>query len=408
MDYEQEEEEEEEDVWRLIRDAILRVLPDVTQEEEEEAVHVALRRAADEVKAEGGGRRGGGRGVDTAVETAVDFVLTAREREGRATTGMTAERSACAMLVGADELPSLRSAGGSAARIKLAELNRRMPGWDPALLELAFRENGLDLRETLSALTDAFGQLPPSAEGEESGLNKSAGTQRDVSSAVPAASGSAASRSHAAVQRRAGSSAHMKASGPGRGRGRGRGGKPSVSASTSSSYSSSSSRAPLLRRVSDVAPRGYQDAMWTRYSGRGKLFDLASAASGRGDGELARQLSRRAHDLGAEAGFERARVVERMSAPFAYREDGEEHHLDLHGLSLEDACTVVRAHIAHAREQLSSMGICSNLVIITGRGTHSAHGRPKLYLGIADELRASGVSFRDDFDSHGALTIAFR
>lgn len=405
MSYIQSRDMAEEDVdVERVRAVLRSVLPDVRRDEEDAAVHAAREEWRN------GEAGGGAEGIAAA---AVDLVLARRERTatGRRSNGDgdSEASSACARLVGADELPSLRAAGSS-ARIKLAELHRRLPGWDPALLELAFRENGLDLRQTLSALTDAFGEMPEGEQGavEDGNDDHDKTMYRGSIPSVPRAQRYAQTDNVAAA---AASSVTMTGA---RRRGGEGGSAPSASSSSSSfARGGRTSGAPcssrkLLRRVCDVAPRGYHEALWTRHSGRGKLFNLASEASRRGDGEAARQLAQRAHGLGSEAEADRALVVERMAAPFAYQEDGEEHQLDLHGLTVDDATTVVRAHIAHARERLTSMGMRSDLVIITGRGTHSAHGRPKLYLSVADVLRASRVGFRDDFDMSGALTVSFR
>lgn len=345
-----------------VRAQLRAVFPDLGASVADEAVEYALRNAEES--------------AEESTAAAVNFVLASQEPTGYPIGGPDQERrawtDATASSSGNGGLPAIP---GGAARLKLAELKRMLPDWDPELLEMAFRQNNLDLRLTLSSLTDAFGEFPADASGGD-GPPPSAPPRRAGKRQLPTGASGRSSRIARSVPAAAAA-------------------ERVVSASCSS------------RSVHDVAPPGYQEGMGAFYSGRGKLYDLASAASNRGDGQAARELSDRARTLSADMASVRSQIVERMSVPFEYRNSGEEHRLDLHGLTVDEAVSVVRAHVGHARGQLSSSGITSELVFITGRGRHSAHGRPKLYIGVKSELTAMNIAFRDRFDDLGLISVSF-
>ena len=68
----------------------------------------------------------------------------------------------------------------ASAKLKLCELQRKFGGtWDTELIELAFRENGLDSDMTESCLTDAFGEpLRTDYDSERAAIPASASSGR--------------------------------------------------------------------------------------------------------------------------------------------------------------------------------------------------------------------------------------
>ena len=135
------------------------------------------------------------------------------------------------------------------------------------------------------------------------------------------------------------------------------------------------------------------------------LYDLSHSAAKRGDMHVARNLSIRAKSLSAETAAMRREMVASMSLPFERKQSGEEHRIDLHGIVVEDAISIVRAHVKHARKALQSFGLSSSLKIITGKGIHSG-GHPKVYLAVVSELKSLGIKFSDNFEQ-GNVVIHF-
>lgn len=106
-----------------------------------------------------------------------------------------------------------------------------------------------------------------------------------------------------------------------------------------------------------------------------RVLSQASAAFLRGDGALARALSREGSDLGCE--YERLNRLAMLALELERLEADPVSALDLHGFHVEEAIEVLHRRIALCRRKR-----IARLTIILGQGHHSRRGAAALYPAI--------------------------
>lgn len=161
-----------------------------------------------------------------------------------------------------------------------------------------------------------------------------------------------------------------------------------VSSGTSSGFSVVGS-APLPSQSElyhKVCQEASENGDWRRLRERAylvnryriRLLGMAASCYVRGDGLSAKQLSRRAKELGAEY----ARL--NMTAMLALEEERSQQGvstLDLHGFHVDEAIDVMRRRV-----QLCIAKRVSRLSIVIGRGLHSHRGKSTVFPAVLKEL----------------------
>lgn len=129
--------------------------------------------------------------------------------------------------------------------------------------------------------------------------------------------------------------------------------------------------------------RRLREEAYLTNSARQQLLHLAAGAHGRNDGRLAKELSRRAWELGQE--YRRLNMLAMQALEREHNGNNRISTLDLHGFHVEEAIDVVMRRV-----QLCLQRRIPRLKIIIGQGLHSRQGKSAIFPVLLEELRREG------------------
>ena len=200
----------------------------------------------------------------------------------------------------------------------------------------------------------------------------------------------------------------------------------------------------MLRRV-DAPPLSPPTPQASGHAERrGKLFEESKAAFARGDKAKAKSLSDEGKkqvreaattraSLSASAGLSSAHALRpppylhpppppskgelmehanKRAASLAFASSaanatGDPNTIDLHGLHVKEALSLVKARVKALRRATALEGARPSLVVITGRGSHSADGLARIKPAVEELARQEKLRFRPDEPNPGCVTIDF-
>ncbi|KAG5177009.1 hypothetical protein JKP88DRAFT_282252 [Tribonema minus] len=167
-------------------------------------------------------------------------------------------------------------------------------------------------------------------------------------------------------------------------------------------YASRDPRADDLGTASKQAIYAGRSGPYFNFNARPELTDDQRARLLCEWEEKGVQLERAQSDAAANI-FMQVNAAGRMDATVEVAGGGEDTaHVDLHGLSVEDARRIISEYV------LPLFAVLPRVVLVTGRGLHAASGEATLREGVREYLTARGYDCRTVRGNPGALLVAAR